>query len=165
MFPQKVIIAGRDLEKASKAANNIGHGVTARVINITSKPSSEIFEDITLVLSCINQVTTDFVEQCFRNGTSYINISAGYNFIAQVEKFDEIAKQHHATAILGVGVSPRLTNLIAAHLLRKSGLVLRIDIILELGLGDHHGKARISHKVLTLFLFYVYNQWDSIVSG
>ncbi len=64
---------------------------------------------------CLDQTDTRFVEQCLSRGIHYVDISADYGFLSEVEKLDELAKQNGATAMLSVGVAPGLTNMLAAR--------------------------------------------------
>ena len=71
------------------------------------------------------------------------DISADYGFLSGVEKLDGLAKQNGATAMLSVGVVPGLSNMLAARARERMERVDRIDILVELGLGDHHGQAAV----------------------
>jgi hypothetical protein len=98
---------------------------------------------VALVLVCLDQTDTDFVEQCLARGLCYLDISADYAFLSQVERLDGVARKAGGTALLSIGVAPGLTNLLAAHAYAQMERVDRIDILLELGLGDHHGQAAV----------------------
>jgi len=143
LFLGRVIIAGRNQGKAKSAAAAIGHGAQGRVIDIFSASSANALDGVTLALVCLAQSDTRFVEQCLKRGIHYIDISAEYEFLSRVEKLDNLAKQNGASAVLSVGVAPGLTNMLAARAKEKMGDVERIDILLELGLGDHHGQAAV----------------------
>ncbi len=141
LYPGRVAIAGRSLNKAVTAASEIGHNAEGRTLDIFSKDLGDTLDDVALALVCLDQTDTHFVEHCFLNAIHYIDISANYDFLSRVEKLNKLAKQKHVTAILSVGVAPGLTNLLAARAREKMPGVEQIDILLELGLGDHHGQA------------------------
>jgi len=148
LFPDRIIIAGRNIEKAKTVATVIGHGVEGRAIDIFTASSNgasdgAVPENVTLVLVCIDQNTTRFAEQCLNRGICYIDISADYGFLSQLEKLDQLAKQKSACVVLSVGVAPGLTNLLAARVKQKMDSVERIEILLEFGLGDDHGQAAV----------------------
>ncbi len=142
-FPHRVVIAGRNLDKSVAAADAIGHGVEGRAIDIFAANDFGPLGGVTLVVVCLDQTNTRFVEQCLARGIHYIDISANDDFLSQVEALDDLAKQLGATAILSVGVAPGLTNMLAAAARDRMESVERIDILLEIGLGDHHGRAAV----------------------
>lgn len=142
-FPDRVVVAGRDAGKARTAAGRIGHGTEGRRIDLFAGDSHGVLDDVALVLVCLDQTDTRFVEDCLRRGIRYLDISADYAFLAQVEALDALAREHDTTALLSVGVAPGLTNLLAAHARTKMDQIDRLDILLEFGLGDHHGQAAV----------------------
>ncbi len=143
MFPGRVTIAGRNLDKAQAAAAGIGHGTSARVIDIFTGDSGDALDGVALALLCLDQHDTRFAEQCLSSGIHYVDISADYSFLSQIEKLADLAGKGGATAILSVGSAPGLTNLLAARLQEKMASIDRLDILVELGLGDHHGRAAV----------------------
>jgi hypothetical protein len=143
LFPGRVTVAGRTLDKAAAAAAEIGHGAEGSAVDIFGAEAADALDGIALALVCLDQTDTRFVEQCLSRGIHYVDISADYDFLSQVENLDDLAKRNGATAMLSVGVAPGLTNMLAARAQEKMKSVDRIDILLELGLGDHHGQAAI----------------------
>ena len=143
LFPGRVVVAGRSLAKARAAAAGIGHGVEARALDIFAVDNAAALDGVALVLVCLDQTDRRFAAQCLARGLRYLDISADYGFLSQVEELDACARQTGATALLSVGVAPGLTNLLAARACATMAGVARLDILLEIGLGDHHGQAAI----------------------
>ncbi len=143
VFPGRLAIAGRRFDKAQSATAAIGHGAEARKIDIFARNNEIALDGITLVLVCLDQSNTRFVEQCLVRGIHYVDISANNDFLSKVEKLDNLAKKNGAVALLSAGVAPGLTNMLAARVWEGMEFVDRIDILLEIGLGDHHGKTAI----------------------
>jgi len=143
LFPDRVTVAGRNPDKAEAAAGEIGHGAKGRAVDIFAADAGDALDGVTLALVCLDQTDTRFVAQCLSRGIHYVDISADYGFLSQVEALDGLARRHGATAMLSVGVAPGLTNMLAAEARKKMQSVERIDILLELGLGDHHGHAAV----------------------
>lgn len=141
LFPNRLIISGRNIDKAESAASEVGYGAQGRSVDIFAEGAENVLEGVSLVVVCHDQVNTKFVEQCLSRGIHYVDISADYTFLSQVEMLDGLARQNNATAILSVGLAPGLTNLLASHANDLMGNVDQIDILLEFGLGDHHGQA------------------------
>lgn len=143
LFPGRVIVAGRHLEKAKTTVAEIGHDAEARAVNIFAEDIIDALNGVMLAVTCLDQTDTRFVEQCLSQGIHYVDISADYDFLSQVEKLDDLAKRNSVAAILSVGVAPGLTNMLAARASKRMDKVDRIDLILEFGLGDHHGQAAV----------------------
>ena len=141
IFLGRVIVAGRNLDKARRTAAEIGHGVEARAICIRDPGAVETLHDVAIAVVCLDQCDTRFVEQCFARGIDYVDIRADYEFLSQVDGFDHLAKHNGATAMLSVGVARGLTKILAARAVERMDRTDRIDIVLELGLGDDHGRA------------------------
>ncbi|MCF6320808.1 MAG: saccharopine dehydrogenase NADP-binding domain-containing protein [Rhizobiaceae bacterium] len=143
LFANRVVIAGRNLDKATVAAAKTGFGTEGRALDVFHADDFSVLSDVAIVLVCLDQSDTRFVERCLSRSVHYVDISAKYEFLSKVEKLDSLAKENDATVILSVGVAPGLTNLLAAQAIKGMQQTDRIDILLELGLGDQHGKAAV----------------------
>jgi saccharopine dehydrogenase (NAD+, L-lysine-forming) len=88
---------------------------------------------------------------CLERGIHYVDVSASYAFLNEIEKLDALAKRRAATAVLSVGLSPGLTNLLARHCVDALGdEPQNLDIFVMLGLGEAHGEAAIRWTVENL---------------
>ena len=154
MFPGRVTVAGRSVTKATIVATRIGHGADGRAVDIFATGNADSLKDVALVIVCLDQTDTRFVERCLSRGIGYLDISAEYAFLSQVEQLDAVAKENKATALLSVGVAPGLTNLLAARACARMDHVDQLDILLELGLGDRHGQAAIEWMLDNLDAVY-----------
>ncbi len=142
-LPDRIIVAGRRSEHAESAAAAIGHGVEARTIDLYAADATCALDDVGLVVVCLDQASPRFAHECLARGIHYVDISAHSEFLVQVEALSELARANGCTALLSVGVQPGLTNLLAAHAQGRMPQVDRLDIHLELGLGDRHGRAAV----------------------
>ncbi len=143
LFPERVVIAGRNLKKAQAAATATGFGSSARTVDIFAASAADALTDVGLVMVCIDQTGTGFVENCLSRGINYLDISAEYGFLSRIEKFATLAQDNGATAMLSVGTSPGLTSMLAARVKQQMPEATQIDILLETGLGDQHGRAAV----------------------
>ncbi len=82
-FPHRVVIAGRNGEKARLAATDVGHGAQARAMDIFSSNAANALDGVTLVVVCLDQADTGFVRQCLALGIHYVDISADYSFLSK----------------------------------------------------------------------------------
>jgi saccharopine dehydrogenase-like NADP-dependent oxidoreductase len=100
-----------------------------------------------MVIMCLDQQNTAFVQACLLQGIHYIDISADYGFLSKVEQLHPLAESHGSTAVLCVGLAPGLTNLLAQQASRQLDTVDEINISIMLGLGDSHGRAAMEWTV------------------
>lgn len=142
-FPGKVIAAGRNYKKARDFSLKTNQNVLAMELDINKAPDLKLPKDVNLIVMCIEQRNTEFVEICIRKGIHYVDISATYEFLSKLELLDNEAKKYNSTTVLSVGLTPGLTNLLAKHLKSKLGDIHRIDSYIMLGLGEAHGEASI----------------------
>lgn len=144
VFPQKVIAAGRSYEKAEQLSFETQGQVLPIALDVSqAHENDELLNQVAVVIMCLDQSDNRFVEECIRRGVHYIDISANYEFLSQVEMLHAKAQEHGATIVLSVGLAPGLTNLLASYCKSVFNEVERIDIYILLGLGEAHGEAAI----------------------
>lgn len=147
-FPGQVIAAGRNYKKAEDLARTTGMKVLPMELDVFNfREDSSLPNDITLVIMCLDLPNMIFVRKCLQLGIHYLDISASYEILFQIELLDNEARKHNATVVLSVGVAPGLTNLMAAHCKSKFDRMEHTDIFVLLGLGERHGEAAISWTI------------------
>ncbi|PKG23836.1 saccharopine dehydrogenase family protein [Niallia nealsonii] len=146
-YPGKVYAAGRSLERAEQFSRSTDGTVHPLQLHIGKQIHPNILNNVKLIIMCLDQTDTEFVQMCLKKGIHYIDISASYSFLSQVEKLHKKALSSQATAVLSVGLSPGLTNLFAQHAKSLLDETDAIDISIMLGLGDQHGRAAIEWTV------------------
>lgn len=142
-FPSNVYAAGRNEKKAKEFAQSTNGKVLPLYIDVSKGADPVLFHDVRIVIMCVEQTSTDFVAQCLKHGITYIDITASYPFIEQVEKLDEVAIEHEATALLSVGLAPGISNLLATWAAERLDTLAEMNLFIMLGLGDEHGKEAI----------------------
>ncbi|WP_416148328.1 saccharopine dehydrogenase family protein [Salipaludibacillus sp. HK11] len=147
IYPGSVYAAGRNKNKANKFSESTNGKVKPIYIDVTEEIKDSFFEEVRLIIVCIDQDNTTFASQCLAKGIDYIDISASYSYLSKVEGLEETAKIHGARALLSVGLDPGLTNLLVSWVNEQLDTVERMDIFLMLGMGDKHGKAAISWTI------------------
>ena len=73
----------------------------------------DLFNNVALVVMCVDQHETRFVEECIRRGKDYTDITVSYDFLSKLEALDTEAKTHGSTVVLSVGLASGLTNLLS----------------------------------------------------
>ncbi|REK77721.1 saccharopine dehydrogenase family protein [Paenibacillus paeoniae] len=146
-YPGKVFAAGKTLARAEAFSRSTDGRVQPMEIDIREAPDSELLSSINLVIMCLDQQNTAFVQACLQQGIRYIDVSADYRFLSQVERLHPLAVSNGATAVLSVGLAPGLTNLLSLQASRLLDSTEEVHISLMLGLGDSHGKAAIEWTI------------------
>jgi saccharopine dehydrogenase-like NADP-dependent oxidoreductase len=147
-FPGRVIAAGRNYDEAERFSATTGGNVLPVVLNIHApSETAELLRDVRLVVMCVEKPDIRFVANCLQRGIHYVDVSASYEWLSQLESIDDEAKQGNATAVLSVGLAPGLTNLLAAYNQRLFDEVKQLDIFVMLGLGEVHGEAAVRWTV------------------
>ena len=142
-FPQQVVVAGRNYQKAQAFASETNTKVIPAKLDISSINEVGAFLDdhVALVVMCVETQDTQFVEQCIKRGIRYVDISATYELLSRIESLGSQAEKHDSTILLSVGLAPGLTNLLVSHSTSVLDEVSQVDIFLLLGMGEVHGEA------------------------
>jgi saccharopine dehydrogenase-like NADP-dependent oxidoreductase len=146
-YPGKIYAAGRSLEKAEAFSRATEGRVLPMRIDMSGEINDEMLSSFKMVIMCLDQQNTAFVQACLLQGIHYIDISADYDFLSKVEQLHPLAESHGSTAVLSVGLAPGLTNLLALQASRQLDTVDEINISIMLGLGDSHGRAAMEWTV------------------
>lgn len=142
LFPKKIIVAGRNIKKAQKLSGTLDHNVIPYFLDIHNPAGiTTVLENTKLVIMCIDQKDTNFVELCIEKRVHYIDITANQLFVDQIELLDEKAKLNNATITLSIGLAPGITNLLAQHCVNQFSEITLINIFILLGIGEKHGDA------------------------
>lgn len=147
-FPGRVIVAGRSYEKALALASMVQNKVLPAQLDVFQPDEDPtIWDDVSLVVMCLDQPDTRFVELCLQKGVDYVDVTATYDFLAQVEALDSLATSNGSTVVLSVGLVPGLSNLLARHAQSQFDALQHVDIHILLGLGEAHGDAAMRWSV------------------
>lgn len=139
VYPHQIIIAGRSFSKAQAKAEEFQNKVIPKQLDVNNLKDFSVLNEVELVIMCLDQQNTDFVEDCISKGISYIDISADYQNLQEIEKLHCLAEQNNSTVVLSVGLAPGITNLLAQYVVSQIQNVESIDIFVLLGLGEKHG--------------------------
>ena len=136
---QDLILAGRN-EKAMRAYCT-QHRLQAdiQVLDIHHF-NPALFEDVRFLIVCVDQNETHLLSYCIAQGIDYMDVSANAAFIAKARR---LPISSNSNVLLGVGIAPGVSNVLAETLLRETSASPSIYLDIYLGLGDHHGIAAI----------------------
>lgn len=144
-FPGKVIAAGRNFEKAKQfSLKTEGDVAPLQFDAFANHEKNKILDDVTLIVMCLDQRDTQFIETCIEKKIHYIDITASYKLLSQVESLDIKAKESGATIVLGVGLCLGLTNMLVKYSKSYFDSIDAAEIYIMLGLGANMVKLRLN---------------------
>ncbi len=104
-----IYIGGRNLDKAKDFCKE--KDLHPFLIDVTQPVKDDQILKMDLVIMCLDQENTTFAKYCLENGVNYVDITANYPFMKEVEQLSHMAQ--NATALFSVGFAPGLSNLLA----------------------------------------------------
>ncbi|GAA2426215.1 hypothetical protein GCM10010191_43400 [Actinomadura vinacea] len=128
-FPE-IVVAGRDLAKARAVPGAVPMRVDLR----DDGGMWRALDGADAVLMCVDEGNALVAEACLERGVHYVDVSASEDVLARVGRLGSA----DATAVLGVGLAPGVTNLLA----RLCGGA-EVDVGVLLGTGERHGRAAV----------------------
>lgn len=115
------LAAGRDPARAD------------RIVDVTTTDGfAAALTGVTTVVNCAGVEDIRVTEECARRGIAFVEISATSGYVRALQ-------QAHGPVVLGVGLAPGLTTLLAVDAFASDPGP--IDIMIGLGSGEHHGPA------------------------
>jgi saccharopine dehydrogenase-like NADP-dependent oxidoreductase len=113
-----VVIADRDRDQAAKVATEIGAKVSWRSLDITNTPQLlATLADVDMVLNTVGPFYLfgrPVLEAAISTRTHYADIADDWEPTVEMLELDEQARDAGIVAIVGMGASPGLSNLMAA---------------------------------------------------
>lgn len=135
---KKILIAGREIQKAEAMCKRDVR-LSALKLDIYDQATYHIPPSVSVVVMCVTPQNNAFAIHCIQQGIHYIDISPSPNVTMQLEELDALAIERGVTCVLGVGIAPGLSTLLANALINDADSVSGIKLSLMLGLGDKHG--------------------------
>ncbi|GLY66388.1 NAD-dependent epimerase/dehydratase family protein [Amycolatopsis taiwanensis] len=115
------LAAGRDPARAD------------RVVDLSKMDSFRAaLSGVSMVVNCAGIEDVRLAGECAHRGIAFVEISATSEYVQALEHVD-------GPVVLGVGLAPGLTTLLAVEALSRAGGP--VDIMIGLGSGEHHGPA------------------------
>jgi saccharopine dehydrogenase-like NADP-dependent oxidoreductase len=146
-----VVIAGRNEEQARALCHELGHGTRARRIDVEDTGAiGPALEGVGTVMSCVAQRELHLLRTSIDRGLAYTDISPRLAFWLGYEETGAVARRTGARIVLGAGLSPGISNMMARQLAKTIGSVDRIETTLLLSLGDEYGADSLHHVLESL---------------
>lgn len=139
-----VLIAGLDIHMAQALADKLGNGASAITVNAFDpagyRPLFAPELGVQTVISCVElPIASQLPQETLARGINYTELSATYALHQRLMKLQPIAKNSSSTAVVGVGLMPGLSNVMAFDAASQLDEVNGLSINILLGLGEAHG--------------------------
>ena len=164
----RLLLVGRDAKRADTAALSIGPRCRGLALDVHDQDAAARLADAALCVNLTEATPPALAADLISNGTHFIDSSASPAYVADLEKTINALPGPRATAVLEAGLAPGLTNLLAARMCERHPDTRSIDILLELGMGVHHGLAATAWTLQALGRTYPMKSdgnWHEIRTG
>jgi len=127
----KIAVGGRSLERAERAASEIGEKAVAVYADGTDeqKLASLLAGYDIIINAATNEAVLPSIRAAIRTGTHYCDVAFG-DVLGQALQLASEAKAAGITAILANGIHPSISNLMGVHVTRQ------LDEVQQLQLGE-----------------------------
>jgi saccharopine dehydrogenase (NAD+, L-lysine forming) len=141
-YPDRIVVAGRSAEKAAHLAAELGHGVRGRRIDVGDPGSVEAaLEGVGVVMSCIDQPEPHLLRAAIGQGLAYTDIAPHLMTRRPTEAMRAEATRSGARIVLGTGLAPGISSLLARLGADRVGAVESVEVGVLLSVGDAYGPA------------------------
>lgn len=145
-FPGRVVIAGRDEQRAASTCRALGHGTRPCRIDVNDHASiGPALENVGTVMTCVAQRELHLLRMSIARGVAYTDIAPRLAFWQGADELSEEAQKTGARILLGAGLSPGISNMMAKKLGVSLCRVERIETAILLSLGDEYGPDSLKH--------------------
>ncbi len=148
-YPGRLIVSGRDAERADATAAAIGHGVRGRALDVTDPESiGAALDDVALAINSIDQPERGLMHAVIERGLRYTDITPHLSELgrgAAYERIDGAAKASGSRVLLGAGIVPGISNVMVRGVANALGGSDTIETSLLLDAGDAAGPASFNY--------------------
>jgi saccharopine dehydrogenase-like NADP-dependent oxidoreductase len=153
--PNRIVVAGRDRDRANLAATALGYGARGRPIDGDDPTSVEAaLEGESLVVSCVDQREPHLLRAAIAHGLAYMDIMPHLMQRRPTEAMKIEAPRTGARIVLGAGLAPGISSMFARLGADRVGDVVRVESNVLLSIGDVFGPASRSYIMDEITLPY-----------
>lgn len=144
--PHRLVIAGRDPHKAAALCADLGRHVRSRHLDL-DRPASlkTALEGIGTVVACVAQAEDHLIRAVLERGLAYTDLAPRLALRSGNDAMADQARATGARILLGAGLSPGISNVMAGMLAARLGQIDRIETSILLSLGDEYGPDSMHH--------------------
>jgi saccharopine dehydrogenase (NAD+, L-lysine forming) len=153
--PNRIVVAGRNIERAAHFAAALGRGVRGRLIDVDDPASIDAaLKGVGLVVSCIDQREPHLLRAAIAHGLAYTDITPHLMQRRPTEAMKSDAVNSGARILLGAGLAPGISSIFARLGADRVGDVVRVESNVLLSVGDVFGPASRSYIMDEIALPY-----------
>ena len=139
-FPGRVVVAGRSQERAAALCRELGQGARPQRLDVNDPGSiGAALGGVGTVMTCVAQRERHLLGAAVERGLAYTDIAPDLAFWQRAEELASDARRTGARVVLGAGLSPGISNVMARQLADRLGAIDRIETAILLSLGDEYG--------------------------
>jgi saccharopine dehydrogenase (NAD+, L-lysine-forming) len=154
-YPDRLVVAGRSLERAKQLASDLGRGVRGRRLDITDPQSIEAaLGGVGAVMSCIDQPEPHLLHAAIARGLAYTDVAPHLMTRRPTEAMKAEAARTSAQIVLGAGLAPGISSLLARLGADRVGAVESVESNVLLSVGDTYGPASRAYLMEEIALPY-----------
>ncbi len=157
-FPDRVVVAGRNRQRADVMAATIGYGARGRQVEVTDRTSiAAALAGVQVVVNCIDQPDRALMWAAVEGGLAYTDITPHLTDLGRgtgFERVDAAARAHGARILLGAGLVPGISNVAVRALTDALGGADRIETALLLNARDGAGPASFDYLLQELAMTF-----------
>ena len=148
-YPDRVVVAGRHLERARVAAAESGHGARPQRLDVTVPSSiTAALDDAAVIVSCIDQPQRALLGAATERGLRYTDITPHLMELGRGSAYarvDEAARASGARILLGAGLVPGISSVMVRAVADALGGAERIETALLLSARETSGPASLNY--------------------
>jgi len=145
-FVGRVVIAARDETKASALARQLGQGTRGRRLDLADAASIDAaLAGVGTIMVCVSDHELHLLRAAISRGLAYTDIAPRLAFWKGAEEMNAEARRTGARVLLGAGLSPGISNMMARQLKDAIGAAERIETAILLSLRDEFGPDSLRH--------------------
>jgi saccharopine dehydrogenase-like NADP-dependent oxidoreductase len=151
LFPERVVIAGRDVARAQELCNSLGHGARARYLDVNDHGQiRDAVPGVGTIMACVAQAEPRLLHTAVAGGLAYTDVAPRLAFWKGTDELHALAQETGARVLLGAGLSPGISNVMARKLADVAGDVDSVETSILLSLGDEYGADSLEHMLQSL---------------
>jgi saccharopine dehydrogenase (NAD+, L-lysine forming) len=154
-YPGRLVVAGRSAARAGQLAAEIGYGVRGHRIDVGDPTSVEaVLDGVGVVMSCIDQPEPHLLRAAIARGLACTDIAPHLMTRRPTEAMKAEATKTGARIVLGTGLAPGISSLLARLGADRVGAVESVQSNILLSAGDTYGPASRKYIMEEIALAY-----------
>lgn len=133
-----IVLAARNGIRAEAIARETGQSVRGVAFDATAPEALDEIPSDAILVNLTEATPAAFIAAHVSKGGILIESSASADYLADIE---EASKGAEGLAVVNAGAAPGLTNILAREIYRRAPQTAEVELVIELGMGRHHGEA------------------------